>query len=137
MCGQCGVFNRKRPKVIKQDAFCITVLTCIREVPVLNIAGDTVEFEGFHTFTQSLLANFGIVPEMRPRSLPATSFAVLVPLNMQPLDVMYSELLTAFFSKRSVKLPRTFKLIIIIIISNLSNDRSKASSKTIPPHSAI
>ena len=26
---------------------------------------------------------------------------------------------------------------IIIIISNLSNDRSKASSKTIPPHSAI
>jgi len=24
-----------------------------------------------------------------------------------------------------------------IIISNLSNDRSKASSKTIPPHSAI
>ena len=27
--------------------------------------------------------------------------------------------------------------IIIIIISNLSNDRSKASSKKIPPHSAI
>ena len=26
---------------------------------------------------------------------------------------------------------------LIIIISNLSNDRSKASSKTIPPHSAI
>ena len=26
---------------------------------------------------------------------------------------------------------------IIIIISNLSNDRSKASSKTIPPHSTI
>ena len=26
---------------------------------------------------------------------------------------------------------------IIIIVSNLSNDRSKASSKTIPPHSAI
>ena len=26
---------------------------------------------------------------------------------------------------------------VIIIISNLSNDRSKASSKTIPPHSAI
>ena len=26
---------------------------------------------------------------------------------------------------------------IIIIISNLSNDRSKASSKTIPPHRAI
>jgi len=26
---------------------------------------------------------------------------------------------------------------IIIMISNLSNDRSKASSKTIPPHSAI
>ena len=25
----------------------------------------------------------------------------------------------------------------MIIISNLSNDRSKASSKTIPPHSAI
>jgi len=25
----------------------------------------------------------------------------------------------------------------IIIISNLPNDRSKASSKTIPPHSAI
>ena len=25
----------------------------------------------------------------------------------------------------------------IIIISNLSNDRSKATSKTIPPHSAI
>ena len=29
------------------------------------------------------------------------------------------------------------KFILIIIISNLSNDRSKASSKTIPPHSAI
>jgi len=28
-------------------------------------------------------------------------------------------------------------IIIIIIISNLSNDRSKAPSKTIPPHSAI
>jgi len=28
-------------------------------------------------------------------------------------------------------------IIIIIIIINLSNDRSKASSKTIPPHSAI
>jgi len=28
------------------------------------------------------------------------------------------------------------EVIIIIIISNLSNDRSKASSKTIPPHSA-
>ena len=28
-------------------------------------------------------------------------------------------------------------IIIIIIISNLSNDRSKASSRTIPPHSAI
>jgi len=28
-------------------------------------------------------------------------------------------------------------IIIIIIISNLSNDRSKASSKAIPPHSAI
>jgi hypothetical protein len=27
--------------------------------------------------------------------------------------------------------------IKIIIISNLSNNRSKASSKTIPPHSAI
>ena len=26
---------------------------------------------------------------------------------------------------------------IIIIISNLTNDRSKASCKTIPPHSAI
>ena len=30
-----------------------------------------------------------------------------------------------------------FANIIIIVISNLSNDRSKASSKTIPPHSAI
>ena len=30
-----------------------------------------------------------------------------------------------------------FQGIIIIIISNLSNDRSKASSKTIPSHSAI
>jgi len=28
-------------------------------------------------------------------------------------------------------------IIIIIIISNLSNDRSKASCKTVPPHSAI
>ena len=28
-------------------------------------------------------------------------------------------------------------IIIIIINSNLSNDRSKASSKTIPPHNAI
>jgi len=31
----------------------------------------------------------------------------------------------------------TLYCIIIIIISNLSNDRSKAFSKTIPPHSAI
>ena len=30
-----------------------------------------------------------------------------------------------------------YMYIIIIIISNLSNDRFKASSKTIPPHSAI
>ena len=30
-----------------------------------------------------------------------------------------------------------FTIGFIIIISNLSNDRSKASSKTIPPHSAI
>jgi len=29
------------------------------------------------------------------------------------------------------------EIIIIIIIRNLSNDRSKAASKTIPPHSAI
>ena len=29
------------------------------------------------------------------------------------------------------------RYILIIIISYLSNDRSKASSKTIPPHSAI
>jgi type II secretory pathway component PulF len=28
-------------------------------------------------------------------------------------------------------------IIIIIIVSNLSKGRSKASSKTIPPHSAI
>jgi hypothetical protein len=34
----------------------------IRQVPGLNIAGDTDEFDGFHDFTQSLLANFGIVP---------------------------------------------------------------------------
>ena len=35
--------------------------------------------------------------------------------------------------------PRSIRIhcIIIIIISNLSNDRSKASSKTIPPHSVI
>ena len=32
---------------------------------------------------------------------------------------------------------RRRRVNIIIIISNLSNDRSKASSKTIPPHSAI
>jgi len=31
----------------------------------------------------------------------------------------------------------TKMVYIIIIISNLSNDKSKASSKTIPPHSAI
>lgn len=60
--GQCGVCNRKRPKVTKQDGLCNTLLTCMREVPGLNIAGDTVEFEGFHAFTQSLHANFGIVP---------------------------------------------------------------------------
>ena len=28
-------------------------------------------------------------------------------------------------------------IVVVIIICNLSNDRSKASSKTIPPHSAI
>lgn len=61
MCGQRGVFNRKRAKVTKQDGLCSTLLTCIREVPCLNIAGDTDEFEGFHALTQSLLANFGIV----------------------------------------------------------------------------
>jgi len=31
----------------------------------------------------------------------------------------------------------SFMAINIIIISNLSNNRSKASSKTIPPHSVI
>jgi hypothetical protein len=57
-----SVCNRKRPKVTKQDGLCSTLLTCIREVPVLNIAGDTDEFEGFRAFIQSLLARFGIVP---------------------------------------------------------------------------
>ena len=32
---------------------------------------------------------------------------------------------------------RLYIIIIIIIISNLSKDRSKASCKTVPPHSAI
>jgi len=62
VCGQCDVFNRKRPKVTKQDSLCSTLLTCIREVPGLNIPGGTDEFERFRAFTQSLLANFGIVP---------------------------------------------------------------------------
>lgn len=62
MCGQGGGFNWIRPKVTKQGSLCSTLLTCIREVPGLNIAGDTDEFEDFHAFTQSLLANFGIVP---------------------------------------------------------------------------
>lgn len=62
MCEQCGVCNRKRPKVTKLYGLCSTLLTCIREVPGLNIAGDTDEFEGFHAFIQSLLASFGIVP---------------------------------------------------------------------------
>jgi hypothetical protein len=57
-----GVCNRKRPKVIKQGGLCSTLLTCLMKVPSLNIAGDTVEFKGFHAFTQSLLANFGTVP---------------------------------------------------------------------------
>ena len=35
------------------------------------------------------------------------------------------------------KKTKIFSYFIIIIISNLSNGRSKASSKTIPPHSAI
>jgi hypothetical protein len=61
VCGQCGVFNRKRPKITKQDGLCSTLLTCIREVPGLNITGDTDEFEVFHAFTQSLLTNLGIV----------------------------------------------------------------------------
>jgi len=116
VCGRCGVCNRKRPKVTKQGGLCNNLLTCIREVPGLNIAGDTVEFEGFHGFTQPLLAKFGIVPSIRSRSLPATYFTIRVPLSKQPLDVMYSELLTAFFSKRSVKLPRTFKLMSLRIV---------------------
>ena len=37
----------------------------------------------------------------------------------------------------SYSLLNKYIIIIIIIISNLSNDRSKASSRTIPPHSAI
>jgi len=40
------------------------------------------------------------------------------------------------FPSKSVMNRRSL-IVIIIIISNLSNDRSKASSKTIPPHSAI
>ena len=42
---------------------------------------------------------------------------------------------TFHLSLRLQKNKNTF--VLIIIISNLSNDRSKASSKTIPPHSAI
>jgi len=39
--------------------------------------------------------------------------------------------------RRVLVLPHKVKYYLIIITSNLSNDRSKASSKTIPPHSAI
>ena len=31
----------------------------------------------------------------------------------------------------------TLQHVVLYVISNLSNDRSKTSSKTIPPHSAI
>ena len=43
----------------------------------------------------------------------------------------FRQLCTKFFQHPVVKVTS------IIIISNLSNDRSKASSKTIPPYSAI
>jgi hypothetical protein len=36
--------------------------TCVMEVPGLNIAGDTDEFEGFRAFTPSLIANFWTLP---------------------------------------------------------------------------
>ena len=45
-------------------------------------------------------------------------------------------LMSLLQTKSSVSVKRLLG-IIIIIISNLSNDRSKASYKTIPPHSAI
>ena len=38
---------------------------------------------------------------------------------------------------QGTKVQHITDIITIIINSNLSNDRSKASSKTIPPHSAI
>jgi len=40
-------------------------------------------------------------------------------------------------SNVSTKWLITYRLKTLIITSNLSNDRSKTSSKTIPPHSAI
>ena len=43
---------------------------------------------------------------------------------------MYSAITKIYYRKTAL-------IIIIIITSNLSNDRSKASFKTIPPHSAI
>jgi hypothetical protein len=45
--------------------------------------------------------------------------------------------LIPFFSKIQEKFLYTRLIAFIIIISNLPNDRSKASSKMIPPHSAI
>ena len=40
-------------------------------------------------------------------------------------------------ANKCIKQLLLFRIHIIFIISNLSNDRYKASSKTIPPHSAI
>ena len=72
----------------------------------------------------------------------------LLPETILPLDICFSFKWTqrTIHWRKEVDLGLNFVYVywiwktiyvIIIIISNLSNDRSKASSKTIPPHSAI
>ena len=69
----------------------------------------------------------------RTGDLPASS-ALLQPTT--PPRALYTFKLHLLHVSAALATSGRF-YINIIIISNLSNDRSKASSKTIPPHSAI
>jgi len=53
--------------------------------------------------------------------------------------ILHGKALSIFLMVLSTQINHTHQdpTVIIIIISNLSNDRSKASSKMIPPHSEM
>jgi hypothetical protein len=52
-----------------------------------------------HDFPQSLQANAGIVPQIRPLPLPFMSFPIHYPLTILSFDAVWSEMLTASLNK--------------------------------------